>query len=110
MFIHSLLEVLLIFVDSIFENGGVHFIILDQNHEGCKQRSANDLDEVQVSLFFVLKLVSVHEFSDGKLKLSFHVSLQEEFLKHVVHPLVEDVSAISDDLEAVTGSQHDGQK
>ena len=51
-----------------------------------------------------MRILFVHEFADGQLKLLFHVALLEEFVEELLHPLVEDAT-LSDHLEHAADPQ-----
>ena len=100
IFFNLLIKKFLVLVHTFFENGLTDFFILDQNQEGGQQWFTNTFHEVHVTLLFV-GVLTVHELADGKIENLFHVTLLEVFFEHVLHPLFENTSAISDNLELV---------
>ena len=83
-----LLEVPLVLVDAVLDQGGMHLGVVNQDEIGSEQWAAHHTQVIGECLLLV-RVVPVHELADRKLKCLFHVSLFEEFLEHGVHPLEE---------------------
>ena len=97
--VELLLQVPLVLVYAILNEGGVHLGVINENQIGREERAAHHVQVVRESLLFV-RIFPVHKLADRELQYFLHVSLLEEFLEHGLHPL-EEYGGSSDHLECV---------
>ena len=83
-----MLQTFSVLVDAFLEDGSADLFVLNENHEGLKEWTANNLDVVEVC-FFSVRLLLVHELAYGQVQNSLHFTLFVELVEHKFHPLVE---------------------
>lgn len=104
--VYSVLQVLFVLVNTIIYQLFFHVFVIHKNTERAEQRPADHVYVVHIGLVFV-GVFRVHELGNGEVECFFHLTLLEELVEQLFHPLAEPFR--SHYLELVTKSESDAK-